>query len=129
MDTSLHKSDDSCDPATRESFPRPACLQVKYRHGQLQLGARPAIRLFTDDPPEYFVGSTLLRRWFRIAEADYYMLLGRLKADRSCKVGIAEKAEEPSGCGGTLTFTFGKEAQLEVRHLAEDDHLGRRTGS
>ncbi|NUP95931.1 MAG: hypothetical protein HUU28_07185 [Planctomycetaceae bacterium] len=66
--------------------------------------------------------------WYRISEADYLMLLGRLKADPRCEVEVEVRRDD-------LVFAFGKVTRLEVVHHLftdaedEDDRLRERMAS
>jgi hypothetical protein len=132
LDKSTHRPDEPWDPATRVSFPRNAFLDVRYRHGELQLGV--AVRDDKGWNPEhdalgFFVRVGLLApSWYRISEADYMMLHGRLKADPTCEVEVEARRED-------LGFTFGKVTRVEVLHHHftdaedEDDRLRERMAS
>lgn len=133
LNKSTHRPDESWDPATRVSFPRDAFLDVRHRHGELQLGV--AVRDDKGWNPEhdalgYFVRAGLVApNWYRISEADYMMLSGRLKADPTCEVEVEARGRED------LVFIFGKVTRLEVVHHHftdaedEDDRLRERMAS
>ncbi len=132
LNKSAHRQDEPWDPATRVSFPRNAFLEVRYRHGELQLGV--AVRDDKGWNPEhdalgYFVHAGVVApNWYRISEADYLMLLGRLKADPRCEVEVEVRRDD-------LVFAFGKVTRLEVVHHLftdaedEDDRLRERMAS
>lgn len=132
LNKSAYRPDETWDPATRVAFPRNAFLEVRYQHGELQLGV--AVRDDKGWNPEhdalgYFVRAGVIApHWYRISEADYAMLLGRLKADPRCEVEVEARRDG-------LVFTFDKATRLEVLHHHftdaedEDDRVRERMAS